>query len=172
MSGENLQLSADALTVELWGRVIHGFDATNRRIHAATRESASVSEAETQVLLYLYRQPGQTASMAQLARAASFSSGGFTKLADKLTRRGLVQRKASSTDRRVIMVEFTDHGREVAAAVTQETARITREVFVEVLGEDRAAEVSAAMTALYRANTPPAELDPGLTVERPARRRG
>lgn len=167
MAVEADRLSEAALTVELWGRVIHGFDMTNRRIHAPLREEFDLSEAEAQVLLYLYRQPECSAPMAALARAAAFSSGGFTKLADKMIRRGLVCRTAAEGDRRVTLLEFTDAGRELAGRITERTAELTRDHVVAVLGQERAGELARVMTTLYRANTPPGSEDPALIIERP-----
>ena len=146
--------STDDHAVELWGRVINGFEVTNRRIHAAINQEFSLTEAEVQVLLNLHRQTEHRAPMAKLAQAASFSTGGFTKLADKLTQRGYVSRAACADDRRVTFLEFTAEGREVADRLTALTARTNHEVFIDVLGEERAALVAEAMTELFRANSP------------------
>jgi DNA-binding MarR family transcriptional regulator len=149
--------SSDDRAVELWGRVINGFEVTNRRIHEALFERFSLVEAEVQVLLNLHRQPEHRAPMAKLARAASFSTGGFTKLADKLTKRGLVVRAACSEDRRVTFLEFTPAGRELADELTRTVSRLNHEVFIDVLGEERATVVAEAMTELFRANSPSAD---------------
>ncbi|GAA4757504.1 MarR family winged helix-turn-helix transcriptional regulator [Citricoccus nitrophenolicus] len=146
--------TSDGHAVELWGRVINGFEVTNRRIHEAIDRKFSLTEAEAQILLILHRQPEHRAPMARLAQAASFSTGGFTKLADRLTQRGYVIRAACAEDRRVTFLEFTAEGRGLAARLTALTARTNREVFIDVLGEERAALVAEAMTELCRANTP------------------
>ncbi|MGM7669614.1 MarR family winged helix-turn-helix transcriptional regulator [Microbacterium sp. A93] len=151
------QHAQDDRAVELWGRVINGFEVTNRRIHDAIDEEFSLTAAETQVLLSLHRQPGHRAPMARLAQAASFSTGGFTKLADKLTHRGYVIRAACADDRRVTFLEFTPEGRELADRLTALTARINHAAFIDVLGEQRAALVADAMTELFRANAPSAD---------------
>lgn len=154
MSTRTTTSPADDYAVELWGRVINGFEVTHRRIHGAIDQEFSLTEAEAQVLLDLHRQLEHRAPMAKLAQAASFSTGGFTKLADKLTKRGLVIRAACSDDRRVTFLEFTPEGSELAQQLTALTARINREAFIDVLGEQRAALVAEAMTELFRANTP------------------
>lgn len=146
------QHASDDHAVELWGRVINGFEVTNRRIHTVIHQEFSLTEAEAQVLLNLHRHPEHRAPMAKLAKAASFSTGGFTKLADKLTQRGYVQRAACSDDRRVTFLEFTPEGRQVADRLTSLAARINHEVFIDVLGGQRAGEVAEAMTELFRAN--------------------
>lgn len=146
--------TTDDHAVELWGRVINGFEVTNRRIHAAIHQEFPLTEAEVQVLLNLHRQPEHRAPMAKLAQAASFSTGGFTKLADKLTKRGYVTRAACSDDRRVTFLEFTPEGLEVAGRLTALAARTNHQVFIDVLGEQRATLLAEAMTELFRANAP------------------
>jgi DNA-binding MarR family transcriptional regulator len=151
--GKNTERSRDDNAVELWGRVINGFEVTNQRIHAVIQEQFSLTEAEAQVMLNLHRQPDQRAPMAKLARAASFSTGGFTKLADKLTKRGLVARASCADDRRVTFLEYTAEGKSLADELTRVVARTNREFFIDALGEERARSVAEAMTELFRANS-------------------
>ena len=73
--------------VDLWEQVIKGFQATNSRLHAAIRSAFSLNAAEAETMIHLGADPTHRASMATLARAASFTSGGFTKIADKLCAR-------------------------------------------------------------------------------------
>ncbi|GAA1127167.1 MarR family winged helix-turn-helix transcriptional regulator [Citricoccus alkalitolerans] len=166
MASANAGESRDEHAVELWGRIINGFEATNRRIHGAINERFSLSEAEVQVLLTLHRQPDLRAPMATLARAASFSTGGFTKLADKLTQRGLVSRAACPDDRRVTLLEFTPDGRTLADEVTRLDARLNREAFLDVLGLDTAEDVAEAMAELFRANNPSDDSGTAATLPR------
>lgn len=142
----------DDAAVALWGRVIHGFQATNRRVHAAVTEVADLGEAEVQTLLNIRLDPERRVPMARLARAASFSTGGFTKLADKLTRRGLVARVASTDDRRVTLLALTAEGDELADELARRVADANRAHVVDVLGADRAHALAESMTELYRAN--------------------
>ncbi|PWJ05364.1 MarR family transcriptional regulator [Streptomyces sp. NWU49] len=154
MSTGTTQRTANDEAVELWGRVINGFTVTNRKIHQVIHDEFSLTEAEAQVLLNLHRHPGQRAPMARLARATSFSTGGFTKLADKLAKRGLVVRAACPDDRRVTFLEYTEEGRKLADDLSHLVARTNHEAFIDVLGEERAKLLAGAMTELYRANAP------------------
>ncbi|MDQ4491612.1 MarR family winged helix-turn-helix transcriptional regulator [Sinomonas sp. ASV486] len=149
----DIQASTGSEPVELWGRVINGFDVTNRRIQRAIQRELSLNEAEAQVMLNLLRTPDRRAPMAKLARASSFTTGGFTKLADKMARRGLVARAACDDDRRVTFLEFTPEGAKVADDLLRLVERINHEAFIDVLGEDRARQVAQAMTELFRANS-------------------
>lgn len=148
-------LAGEDDAVELWGRVLNGYEVTNRRIHQAIQEHFSLTPAEAQALLNLRRQPDQRATMVQLARAASFTTGGFTKLADKLTKRGLVGRVACVDDRRVTFLEFTFEGRRLADELSRLVSQVNHEVFIDVLGEERARFLAEAMTDLFRANAGP-----------------
>ena len=47
------------------------------------------------------------------------TSGGATRLVDGLEKRGLVERLSSSTDRRVSLVQLTDHGIEMVDQATR-----------------------------------------------------
>lgn len=142
----------DARAVELWGRVVRGFQATNRRLFANIKNHFDVSEAEVETLLSLYRCPSHRSRHNSLAKGAGLSTGGFTKIADKLTERGLTIRTACIEDRRVSYLELTEAGSALAADLTAAVADLNRQFFIEVLGEERASAVSDAMAALYRAN--------------------
>jgi DNA-binding MarR family transcriptional regulator len=161
MTTRHMSPSTDDGPVELWGRVINGFEVTNQRIHRAIQERFSLAPAEAQVLLNLHRQPDQRAPMVKLARAASFTTGGFTKLADKLAKRGLVTRVACVEDRRVTFLEYTKEGRRLADELSRMVGQVNHEAFIDVLGEERSRLVADAMTELFRANA-----DPGDQVHR------
>ena len=48
--------------------------------------------------------------MTSLARELSITTGGFTKLADRMAREGLIDRRGSSGDRRVVYATLTADG--------------------------------------------------------------
>jgi len=145
----------DDTAIELWGRVIKGFATTHARLQTAVKAAFSLNEAETETVLHLGAEPTHRASMVTLARAASFTSGGFTKIADKLTTRGLAKRVACADDRRVTFLELTPSGIELAAELRCLVADINRSQFVDVLGPERAGLVADAMTDLRSANGVP-----------------
>ncbi len=143
----------DAAAVELWGRVIHGFQVTNRSIHADLREAFDLTEPEVQTLLTLFRCPQHRSRHTSLAQSAGFTTGGFTKIADRLTVRGLTERAACTEDRRASYLGLTGAGITLAAELTAAAAALNRAHVIEVLGVERARALADAMTELYRANT-------------------
>ena len=143
----------DHAAVKLWGRVIRGYEATSRALQKELRDRFDLSEAEVETLLDLALRPEHFAPMKALAQAASFSTGGFTKIADRLTDRGLTERVHCAKDRRVTYLALTETGTRLADDLTRAVATINRELFIDALGEEKARDVAAAMTTLYHANT-------------------
>ena len=60
---------------------------------------------------------GECATVAELARKLQSDPGAMTRALDRLEAKGLVARVRSSEDRRVVNLELTETGREVAAIV-------------------------------------------------------
>ena len=142
--------SLDAVTQ--WGLVIEGFQVTNKKLHRAVADAFSLDPAETETLLRLMRSPDRRMAMAALAREAAFSTGGFTKIADRLATRGLVERAPCADDRRVVYLELTGAGAKLADELQGLVAGIVHKTYINVLGVDRAAMVAEAMADLREAN--------------------
>ena len=53
-------------------------------------------------------------SLSRLAEAAVRTTGGMTKIVDRLERRGLVERVADPADRRGVLVGLTEDGQEIS----------------------------------------------------------
>jgi DNA-binding MarR family transcriptional regulator len=71
-----------------------------------------------EVLLRVGRSPEGVVSMSELADAVALTTGGVTRLADRLERDGLVRRLACPTDRRVVHLTLTDTGRALLERAT------------------------------------------------------
>jgi DNA-binding MarR family transcriptional regulator len=79
------------------------------------------------------------------------SSGGFTKLADRLCSTGLTQRVACEADRRVTYLELTPAGEDKAEEISQAAADLLRHRMLTPLGRDGLSRLAHAMQTL--ANT-------------------
>jgi DNA-binding MarR family transcriptional regulator len=152
MSAPNPVTVTDADSIELWGTIFKGVELTNKRLHGALRAAFSLNEAEVDSMVLLGSDPDRRSSMAALARSASFTSGGYTKVADRLVARGLVTRTSFPEDRRMVYLELTPAGAEMAAEVRCLIADINRRHVFEVLGEEQVRAVAAAMDLLRAAN--------------------
>ena len=67
---------------------------------------------------------GECSTVAELARTLQSDPGAMTRALDRLEAKGLVARVRSSEDRRVVNLELTDAGREVAAVVPAVLAEV------------------------------------------------
>ncbi|MBB6171072.1 DNA-binding MarR family transcriptional regulator [Nocardiopsis mwathae] len=89
-----------------------------------------------EVLIRLQRSPGNRQPMSKLAKEVCLSSGGFTKLADRLERKGYLARRSCPSDRRVVYAELTEAGRELADEARARHVALLREHVLGPLGPD------------------------------------
>lgn len=149
---KNTPTSGEMDVISQWGLVIEGFQNTNKKVHAEVFSAFSLEPAEAETLLRLVRTPGERMPMAKLAREVAFSNGGFTKIADRLAKRTLVQRSPCAEDRRVVYLELSAQGKETGNELACFVAGLVRSTYVDILGEERARLVAEAMAELRDAN--------------------
>ncbi|GAB3475512.1 MarR family winged helix-turn-helix transcriptional regulator [Amycolatopsis cihanbeyliensis] len=140
--------------VTWWGLVIEGYLATQERLMGEIAERFGLAPASFDILVRLIRSPECRMPMTRLAGEAALSSGGFTKVADRLVAAGLIRRAPSERDRRVTYVVLTEHGRDVAERARHACAEILRRRVLEPLGPAASASLAEAMRTLRDANTP------------------
>ena len=96
--------------VATWLEVVSGVAGAQDAVLADVHRESGISAAAFVVLSALRETPGHRLSMHLLAGRLGMTSGGFTKLADRLQAAELIERKASSEDRRVVLAVLTDKG--------------------------------------------------------------
>lgn len=114
------------------------------------REVSTAGEVSTTgaaVLARLGRLGGQR--ITDLARAEGVSQPAMTQLVNRLEQDGLVLRTSDSADRRGVLVETTDRGREVTTARRTQRAEVLEAALERLDGADRTA-IAAALPALDR----------------------
>ncbi|MFE7761756.1 MarR family winged helix-turn-helix transcriptional regulator [Streptomyces sp. NPDC057438] len=94
--------------VTLYGLFVEAFARLKHLVH----RDLGVPDTWFEVLLRLGRTPGHRLRMTDLAEAVSFSSGGFTRLADRMAKEGLIRRDPDPADRRAALAVLTDKGAE------------------------------------------------------------
>jgi DNA-binding MarR family transcriptional regulator len=131
-----------------WGLVMEATATVNRRLERDLVEALDLPLAWFEVLLRLGRTEGGAVALNALAAQVSFSSGGFSRLVDRMEARRLVERRACPTNRRSTLVTLTGHGREVL----EEAARLHGEglerYYYAHLSEDRRAAIADGMRAV------------------------
>ncbi|MFC4002038.1 MarR family winged helix-turn-helix transcriptional regulator [Prauserella oleivorans] len=147
-----MRTEPDDEIVTWWGLVIEGYLATQDRLMGEIAERYGLAPASFDILLRLVRSPEHRLPMTRLAKEAALSSGGFTKVADRLCAADLICRVPSSEDRRVTYACLTEHGREVAERARTACADILRERVLRPLGPDASAALANAMRTLREVN--------------------
>lgn len=105
--------------VAQWTAVVSAVDAAQQAVLAQVGGSG-LPAACFAVLQLLQAAPEERLPMTQIARSLSMTSGGFTKMADRMARDGLIDRRGASGDRRVTHAILTQRGR----ALARESARV------------------------------------------------
>lgn len=99
------------------------------------------------VLLRLAETTEGRMKMSELADAIVYSTGGLTRLFERMRQAGLVRREPSAVDRRVIYAVLTDHGLERLRAASAVHLDGVRRHFSTYLADD---EVDTVATFLGR----------------------
>lgn len=112
-------------TWQLFRRSVSGVDAALAAAMPAPAQSGVFYEA----LATLAASPERALPMTELASAIAVSTGGLTKLVDRLVHAGFVDRRHSAYDRRVVYASLTDAGAAYERRVTPVYAELLRAYF-------------------------------------------
>ncbi|MFZ0217701.1 MAG: MarR family winged helix-turn-helix transcriptional regulator [Candidatus Dormiibacterota bacterium] len=148
MGGAGPRPAGDDEVITAWGVVIEGYVGTQARVMGEVATQCGLQPAPFDILLRLLRTPGCRLPMTQLAREAALSSGGFTKVADRLVAAGLLCREPSAHDRRVVYAVLTEPGRALADRARRVCAEAIRRYVLEPLGPEPATALGEAMQLL------------------------
>ncbi len=105
---------------------------TQRRLLASI-EAEGLPGASFEALRLLLASDDRRMPMSRLARDLAMTAGGLTKLADRLARDGLIDRRNSSDDRRVVYAALTEKGAELATRTLEIYRAGLREHVLSVL---------------------------------------
>ena len=133
--------------VASWDAIAMGFIHTQRRLLASI-ESEGLPGASFEALRLLLASPDHRMPMSRLARDLTMTAGGLTKLADRLARDGLIDRRNSSDDRRVVYAALTEKGEELAVRTLEIYRAGLHEHVLTVLTAERLVELAESMRIL------------------------
>jgi DNA-binding MarR family transcriptional regulator len=143
--------------VTTWGLLMETQSAVNAALARELDERLGLPLAWFEVLLRLARTPGERMTMTRLAGAVSFSSGGFSRVADRLEAAGLLAREPCPDNRRSTWAVLTDHGRTtLRAALDIHADGLQRRAF-DHLSAAEASELARILRVLRDAQNPDAE---------------
>lgn len=141
--------SEDAALVKEWAVVVRGVDAVQHGF-ALRLEGLEMTLPYFSVLTLLLEAEDHRLPMSRIARDLAMTSGGFTKLADRMARDGLIDRRGSSGDRRVVFAALTDTGHEMARSAMNAYHRYLREQVLPLVPENdlhTLAEIAGRLSA-------------------------
>jgi DNA-binding MarR family transcriptional regulator len=116
-----------------------GFLLTHDRLWRAIEAGLApldVTMAEYSVLALLAASGRKGVRMSDLAEQTLMTSGGFTRLADRLERRGLIERRRSTVDGRSFEASLTKDGRALLRRAWRRHHRDLHELFFDRLDDD------------------------------------
>ena len=152
----------DAELVADWQRIRAGTASVQHRLDQAV-EGVGVPAQWFAVLHMLQAAPDQGLPMTVLARDLAMTSGGFTKLVDRMAKDGLVDRRGFAGDRRVVHAALTEQGRDSARRAEQIYLDTLREALLTHVDRTDLAAAGGTLDALARAHTDTAAIvDPAL----------
>jgi DNA-binding MarR family transcriptional regulator len=96
--------------ISTYGRLHEAHRRLERAFGRSLEESSGLSGSFFEVLLRIGRSPGERLTMSELACQLGLTSGGATRLVDRVVEAGLVERTSCPSDRRVQWVVLTPAG--------------------------------------------------------------
>ena len=140
----NDQLNARELAA--WRGFIRTHALLWRALEASLERGHGISHGAYVVLVLLDESPGRRLRMSELAQAVLMSSGGFTRLADRLCAEGLVARERSRSDGRGFELVLTPTGRELLDRARETHRGDVRRRFLAHIDADE----QVALAALWK----------------------
>lgn len=123
--------------ITAWGMVHEATTAVvPKLLRGITPDGKDMAGPWLEVLIRLQRTPGHRLPMSRLAREVSLSTGGFTKLADRLAREGYLARESCPEDRRVVYATLTSQGLEFTRVMRERHVEQLRRHVLGPLGAD------------------------------------
>lgn len=103
------ELLSDTRITE-FGLLVEATRRLSRIIEGSLRDNHNLTSVEFEAMIRLGRSPDRQMSMSDLANQMVLTSGGVTRLVDRLAKNGFVSRVSCASDRRVHWAQLTEHG--------------------------------------------------------------
>ena len=138
ISGVARESAVDDPLITSWGRLVEAYSFVGRRLGASLEQSCDLPSSWFEVLLRLARTEDGQLSMSALAGEIALTTGGVTRLLDRMIRVGYVERRQCPTDRRIVFAALTPAGRATIEDAAAVHARDLEEVFAPFTAQERA----------------------------------
>jgi DNA-binding MarR family transcriptional regulator len=142
------QALGDQIRLRAWTDFVLSYNQLMSVLEHEMHAGAGITLSQYDVLLRLAEAPGGQLTMSDLAGAVLYSTGGLTRLFERMRRAGLVRREPSEEDRRVIYAALTDAGMERLRAASAVHLDGVRRHFGALLADGEAGPVAAFLGRL------------------------
>jgi len=138
--------------VSAWMNLRQAGRVIQTRLEERLHKEADLSWAEFELLMRLRISAAHPLQMSQIAAQLVGSPSGTTRIADRLERDGLIVRETPRENRRIVLVQLTDRGREVLADADEIIRTNVQEVLGDHLTEGEVAELRGLLRKLLESN--------------------
>lgn len=137
-----------------WQALLHAYHDVVRTLDREMQDEHELTLADYDVLLRLAPAPNKALRMSDLAERVLMSPSGTTRLVDRLTKRGLVERQEDPADGRVAMAHLTEAGARHLRRAAKTHLRGIREHFTGRLSETQLRQVADGLETITGAHQP------------------
>jgi DNA-binding MarR family transcriptional regulator len=123
--------------------MLRAYGALVKALDAELEAAHGLPLSSYEVLLQLDSTPDCKMRMCDLASSVQLSRSGLTRLADRLERDGLIERKSCDCDARGAYAALTPRGREVLKSASPTHHSAVRERFLSHFGDEELADLAA-----------------------------
>jgi len=134
--------------ITTFGRLVEAYAVLTKRLDDELDAEVSVPLLWYGVLLHLGRSPGGFRPMGELVGATAFTSGGVTRLVDRMEGAGYVERRPCPNDRRVTYVGLTRQGRDMLERASLVHVRGIQQHLVDALDPAEVVQLDAILAKL------------------------
>jgi DNA-binding MarR family transcriptional regulator len=124
--------------------------ATHATLHLITSELVDLDLTASEINALANLADGHGRTVSQLGAAVGAKPTTLTSVLDRLERRGHISRSTRAGDRRSVLIELTDSGREAATAITRTLADLEDRI-LGGLSAEAVAGYQAVLDALTKA---------------------
>ena len=130
------------------GLLVEAETALVRVLDEELRRDVGMPLSTYETLIRLGRSPGRQLRQVELSRQLSLTTGGVTRLIDRLEATGFVRRRPCPGDRRVTNAQLTEAGLDALHRATEVHLRSLQRHLVDPLGADGLAALTKPLRVL------------------------
>jgi DNA-binding MarR family transcriptional regulator len=141
------------LQMDAWGGLLRTHTVLYQELERRLIKSHSMSISTYDVLLRLAWAGRRGLRMSELARQVLMTSGGLTRLADRLERDGLIARTRSADDLRGYEARITPAGRKALRSANRQHLADIQKLFLDHLTQEELEVLAGVWHRIKVANT-------------------